>query len=72
MQKMTLRLDIAPDFLTPMEAATLVRLSKRTLDNMRHFGNGPKYRKLGGKIVYLRDDLMAWANDNEHQSTQTK
>jgi hypothetical protein len=55
-----------------MEAATLVRLRKRTLDNMRHFGNGPKYRKLGGKIVYLRDDPIAWANDNEHQSTQTK
>jgi predicted DNA-binding transcriptional regulator AlpA len=72
MQKNILRLEDAPDFLTPFEAAQLVRLSKRTLDNMRHFGNGPKYRKLGGKIVYLRSDLMDWANDNEHVSTQHK
>jgi predicted DNA-binding transcriptional regulator AlpA len=72
MQKQALRLDDALDFLTPLEAAQLVRLSKRTLDNMRHFGNGPKYRKLGGKIVYLRADLVDWANDNEHVSTQHK
>ena len=36
-------------FLTVGEAADYLRLKKRTLDNMRWTGTGPKFRKHGGR-----------------------
>jgi excisionase family DNA binding protein len=72
MPETLMRIEDAPDFLTPYETAQLLRISQRTLENMRHNGNGPSYRKLGGRVLYLRADIMAWANDNERRSTQHK
>ena len=43
-------------FLTVAEAANYLRLKKRTLDNMRWMGTGPKFRKHGGRIYYDFDD----------------
>jgi len=52
-------------FRTTAEAARFLRLKKRTLDNMRWKGVGPKYRKHGGRICYHIDDLKAWSNAHE-------
>ena len=38
-------------FLTVAEAATYLRLKKRTLDNMRWMGTGPKFRKHDVKVT---------------------
>ncbi len=50
--------------LTTVEAADLLRLSPRTLEDMRVTGSGPRYFKLGpgkrSKVVYRREDLEAW------------
>ena len=50
--------------LTTLEAATYLRLSPRTLEDMRVTGAGPRYYKLGpgkrSKVVYRKDDLEAW------------
>lgn len=54
-------------FKTTVEAARFLRLKKRTLDNMRWRGVGPKYRKHGGRICYHVEDLTAWSN--AHEST---
>ena len=43
------------------EAAQYLRLEERTLNNMRWRGEGPDYRKHGGKVIYHRDDLDSWS-----------
>ncbi len=49
-------------FLITAEAAEFLKLKKRTLDNMRWRGEGPRYRKHGGRICYHIDDLQAWSS----------
>ena len=51
----------ATTFLTPREAAAFLELSFRTLDRYRVSGGGPGFHKFGGKVVYGRFDLEAWA-----------
>jgi hypothetical protein len=51
------------DFLVPAEAAKVMRMAKRTLDNHRCKGTGPKFRRHGGRIVYRRCDLLEWSEE---------
>jgi len=57
------------NFLTVGEAANYLRLKKRTLDNMRWMGTGPKFRKHGGRIFYDKDDLKEWSLNSRRRST---
>lgn len=57
------------NFLTVEEAANYLRLKKRTLDNMRWMGTGPKFRKHGGRIFYDKDDLKEWSLNSRRRST---
>jgi hypothetical protein len=57
-------------FLTAQEAADYLRLDVKTLNNMRWRGEGPNYRKHGGKVVYHQSDLEHWSSDrdaNDHR-----
>ena len=58
-----------PRYLRTPEAARLLGLSGRTLEKHRTFGTGPKYRKIGGRVVYAIDDLKAWADRGVKSST---
>jgi hypothetical protein len=44
-------------------------LSGRTLEKHRTYGTGPKYRKIGGRVVYALEDLNAWADLGAKTST---
>lgn len=48
-------------FLTIEDAAKLLRVKRRTLDNLRWKGIGPPYRRHGGRIVYSRRELLEWS-----------
>lgn len=61
--------DSLPRYLTTLEAATLLRLSPRTLEKHRLYGTGPEYRKLGGRVLYATADVLAWAESGAQQST---
>lgn len=61
--------DSETPFLTVKEAATYLRLKKRTLDNMRWMGTGPKFRKHGGRIFYDMGDLKEWSLNSRRRST---
>jgi len=54
----------SPEFLTPDEAAVIVRMSPRTLENRRLADTGPRYYKMGpgrtARILYRREDLLVW------------
>lgn len=49
-----------PDYLTSQEAADLVRRPSSTLAYWRHRGEGPKYAKIGKRILYRRADVEEW------------
>jgi predicted DNA-binding transcriptional regulator AlpA len=65
----TMARDTETPFLTVAEAAEYLRLKKRTLDNMRWMGTGPKFRKHGGRIFYHKDELIEWSKNSRRQST---
>jgi len=57
-------------FLTSQEAADYLRLSYKTLNNMRWREEGPNYRKHGGRVVYHIKDLDHWSTTrdaNDHR-----
>jgi hypothetical protein len=60
---------LPPRFLPTPEAARFLGLSGRTLEKHRTYGTGPKYRKIGGRVVYAVDDLKAWADLGAKTST---
>ena len=57
------------DLLTTIEAAAHVRLSKRTLEEFRQKGGGPKFRKLARKVYYRQSDLDDWVDPRSFRST---
>jgi hypothetical protein len=61
--------DLTSPFLTPKEAAIFLRLKRRTLDNMRCLGYGPRFRKHGGRIFYHKDDVAAWSESRRYKAT---
>jgi predicted DNA-binding transcriptional regulator AlpA len=48
-------------FLRTQEAARFVAVSPRTLEKHRSQGTGPKWRKVGGRVIYAVSDLQEWA-----------
>lgn len=59
----------SPSYLSQPEAAELLRLSPRTLERHRLSGTGPRFCRLGRRVVYRRADLDAWAEENAFRST---
>lgn len=57
------------DLMTPLEAAKAARLSTGTLAKFRVAGGGPRFVKLGARVLYGRDDLVAWIESRKHRST---
>ena len=51
------------------EAAKALRLSPSTLNKLRVSGNGPRFVKLGRRVVYLGTDLAEWINSHRRDST---
>jgi Helix-turn-helix domain len=64
--------DTSAVFFTVVEAATFLRISPITLGRWRIEGYGRPYRKFGRRVVYARDDLLAWANQQARSSTSDK
>jgi len=61
--------DLTSPYLTLQETAAYLRLNPRTLDNMRQRGTGPLYSKYGGRVLYHRDDVLAWINASRRRTT---
>ncbi len=51
-----------PVYLDNKQAAYFLKISPRTLEKHRVKGGGPRFRKLGRRVVYAVADLEAWAN----------
>lgn len=44
-------------------------IAAKTLERWRIEGRGPAFRKLGRRVAYTRDDLLAWAEQQRRTST---
>jgi predicted DNA-binding transcriptional regulator AlpA len=55
--------------LLEREAATYLRLTPRTLAKYRSEGGGPNFAKLGGRVVYPKEDIDAWIRQCTVSST---
>jgi len=57
-------------YLRTPAAANYLGIGQSTLERKRVEGTGPKFRRLGARIVaYAIDDLDAWAGEQVHIST---
>ena len=61
--------NLPPRYLRTPEAARFLGLSGRTLEKHRTYGTGPKYAKIGGRVVYRLEDLQAWVARGDRGST---
>jgi hypothetical protein len=59
----------AAAYLNCEQAGAHLNLSPRTLEKFRTIGGGPRFRKLGRRIVYKVADLDAWAESRACEST---
>jgi hypothetical protein len=58
---------LEPRFTTP-EAAAFLRRRPITLEIWRSRGNGPRYIKSGGRVLYALSDLLAFEETRSHTS----
>jgi hypothetical protein len=59
---------VVVEYLTTIEAAAYVKLSRQFLEGARHRGDGsgPAYIKLDRAVRYRRDALDAWMAAHHH------
>ena len=56
-------MDANPEYLLVDEAAEILRCPVGTLYAWRHPGEGPPARRVGKRLLYRRDELIAWVED---------
>lgn len=60
-------------FLTTIEVADRLRISRRTLERMRVEGTGPRYIKVGpgkrSRVLYREADVLSWVERFQFGST---
>lgn len=56
-------------FLIQREAASVLRISERTLERFRLDGSGPQFVKAGRRVLYRRSDIDAWTDARTFCST---
>ena len=60
-------------YITNDEAAAILRLSPRTLENMRIDGRGPRFYKAGrglrARVLYRRSDIERWLSEQCYSCT---
>ena len=58
--------------LTEHDLARLTRLSLATLRRWRLLGKGPRYAKLGARILYREEDVLAFIEQNLRGGSNAK
>src|SRR5215216_592717 len=52
-----------------LTAAEYIGIAKSTLDKMRVAGGGPRFIKIGKRVLYDKADLDAWIEAQKRRST---
>ena len=59
----------AQRYLDTRQAAAYLGLSPKTLIKMRITGDGPRYAKVGRRVIYDVADLDAWVEERKRRFT---
>ena len=51
------------NLLKPHDAAAILECTDATLRRWRRNGHGPTFLKIGRKVRYKHDDVLAWIDD---------
>lgn len=62
-------LDDLPPLLTPPELAEVLRTTINSLAQERYLGRGVPFIKNGRRILYARNDVLAYLDQNRAQRT---
>ncbi len=60
---------MATKHLNQIDLAARWNISHRTLERWRWTGEGPRYVKLGGRVVYRLEDVEAYEHEQIRAST---
>jgi hypothetical protein len=58
-----------PGLATPAQLAKYLHTNTDSLAQMRYLGNGPKFVKVGRRVLYNWDDVLEWIAKNTIQRT---
>ena len=64
---MSITEDLLADFLTQDEAASELRVCRRTLDRWQRLNEGPPITKIGRRVLYRRSSVQAWLREREQR-----
>ena len=56
-------------YLDTEQAAAYILLSPATLVRMRITGEGPRYAKVGRRVIYAIEDLDGWVEERKQSFT---
>tara|TARA_B100001248_G_C27166969_1_gene356180 strand:+ start:336 stop:545 length:210 start_codon:yes stop_codon:yes gene_type:complete len=56
-------------YYTSNELSTLWGISSHTLRKWRWEGRGPKFTKIGRRVMYRKSDIETYANEHSFRST---
>lgn len=59
-----------PDFLTTAEVAAVCRAPESTVRYWRHIGKGPRGRKVGKRVLYIRAEILAYLDSLDEQAAR--
>jgi len=59
---------IEREAFTPSDVAYMFQMSEGTLANMRCRRTGPRFYKVGRKVLYFKPDLEIWSKANPIQT----
>lgn len=57
--------DDLPEIATRKEVSTFTRISMPTLARWAAESKGPRFKRAGGRILYRREDVLAWLDSLE-------
>jgi Helix-turn-helix domain len=60
---------LGPNLLTQADLADLFGISQRKLERDRHIGAGIPFVKVGRRVLYRREDILAFLEENRFVST---
>jgi predicted DNA-binding transcriptional regulator AlpA len=58
-----------PELGTPTQVAEYLRTTVDSLAQKRYLGTGPKFIKVGHKVLYRWSDVLEWLQQNTRQRT---
>ena len=57
--------------LNQVELSRRWKLSPRTLERWRWLKEGPRYLKVGGRVIYRLEDIIAFEEQQLHEAAAT-